>query len=237
MAVWLRHLSERIRARRGNHSPTPPLKKEFWTAGLALYEESFGTHLRAHQKELAKRIAEMPDVTQSNRQQYFSEKRPKLVLRAVHKLFPDAFTSPPLTILDVGCGFGDYLALFRRAGHRAAGTIYGPTIDDFLFMHRRLGLRVLLHDAASSFLPFRDECCDVVWCSSMITLDSMLGKTEHIMAELQRVLKPGGRLILRTHVEKLPLHGLKAPVDLAPADGQLLFADEKDFVWQKPTLQ
>lgn len=90
-------------------------------------------------------------------------------------------------VLDVGCGEGAALALFRDAGLVATGI--GP--DDDVAVCRNRGFDA--HTMDLSFLEFADESFDLIWCRHAL---------EHSIVpffalfEMFRVLRPGGVLYL-----------------------------------------
>lgn len=96
-----------------------------------------------------------------------------------------------LHILDAGCGTGaamHYLSLF--------GTVTGCDLSA-LALHfcqqrglSRLGLASVTH------LPFGNECFDLVISFDVLCCRGV-GDYRHALSELERVLKPGGRLLLR----------------------------------------
>jgi len=89
--------------------------------------------------------------------------------------------------LDVGCGQGVALEMFREAGLDPLGVTLGPDVEAC----RAKGLNVLEMDFA--FLDFDDEAFDLVWCRHAIEHSVFPFFT---LAELTRVLKPGGVLYL-----------------------------------------
>ncbi|MEO5894622.1 MAG: class I SAM-dependent methyltransferase [Vicinamibacterales bacterium] len=95
-----------------------------------------------------------------------------------------------LLSLDCGCGTGNNLALLRRFG-RAAGidlTLSGLTYA------RSLGERSVAQ-ASATILPFRSNAFDLV--SSFDVIYSLPDDAETAaVAEMFRVLKPGGHLVL-----------------------------------------
>lgn len=98
------------------------------------------------------------------------------------------FPQPPgATVLDVGCGQGVALEIFRDAGLDATGVTLGPDVEAC----RAKGLKALEMDFA--FLDFADETFDLVWCRHAIEHSVFPFFT---LAELHRVLKPGGVLYL-----------------------------------------
>lgn len=87
-----------------------------------------------------------------------------------------------MTILDNGCGRGEFLEAFERQGLKASGTDADIVSEKI----HRVDLNI-------ERLPFDDESFDVVFSKSVI---EHLEKTEMYMSEMGRVLKKGGLLIL-----------------------------------------
>ena len=88
-------------------------------------------------------------------------------------------------VLDIGCGQGLALQLFRDAGFQAIGIGLGADVD----VCQMLGLDVREMDFSA--LDFEDAQFDLVWCRHAL---------EHsifpffMLSELHRILKPGGVL-------------------------------------------
>ncbi|MDB5448722.1 MAG: Methyltransferase type 11 [Phenylobacterium sp.] len=95
--------------------------------------------------------------------------------------------APGAKVLDVGCGQGVALELFRDAGLDPLGVTLGPDAE----VCRQKGLKVREMDFA--FLEFPDESFDLVWCRHALEHSVFPFFT---LAELYRVLKPGGVLYL-----------------------------------------
>ena len=101
-----------------------------------------------------------------------------------------------LLLLDVGCGDG---AFTRQATERGARAL-GLDADPAMLLTARDGSPLgpagpWWVRGLAQRLPVRDACCDLVVAVTMLCF---LGETEtrEAVAEMARVLKPGGRLIL-----------------------------------------
>ena len=96
-------------------------------------------------------------------------------------------------ILDVGCGAGPLLESLRDRGARVTGV--DPSIKMLELARRRLGDDVALHQGAlgGDPLPFPDDAFDdAIACLVLHYLEDWKAP----LAELRRVLVPGGRLIV-----------------------------------------
>ena len=99
-----------------------------------------------------------------------------------------SYPQPPgAKVLDVGCGQGVALEVFREAGLDPLGITLGPDAE----ICRAKGFNVREMDFA--FLDFDDKSFDLVWCRHAIEHSIFPFFT---LAELHRVLKPGGVLYL-----------------------------------------
>lgn len=104
----------------------------------------------------------------------------------------DAEQRPPGLWLDIGCGAGTYTRLLHAQGHRVVGMDYAVTS-----LHKAKGRSG--HDAdgldwASADilqLPVRDGQVDGILCFGVM---QALSAPDQALAELYRVLKPGGEL-------------------------------------------
>ncbi|MDB5441678.1 MAG: Methyltransferase type 11 [Phenylobacterium sp.] len=92
---------------------------------------------------------------------------------------------PAAAVLDVGCGQGVGLELFKAAGLQPLGITLGPDVEAC----RAKGLDVVEMDL--SFLDFEDGRFDMVWCRHALEHSVFPFFT---LSEMHRVLKPGGVL-------------------------------------------
>ncbi len=109
-----------------------------------------------------------------------------------------AALAPPARVLDVGCGAGWFTAELAAAGFDVVGVEVAP--EPLRRARERFGeLEFVL--AGEDELPFASRSFDGVWLGEVLEhVQDGIG----LLAELARVLVPGGRLALST-----PDHGLR----------------------------
>lgn len=111
--------------------------------------------------------------------------------RQVGQMLSANLLAPPGLLLDLCCGAGRHLIPLREAGFAA----YGLDLSAEMLRAGNLGGMAVRADAIR--LPFRDGCFDAV-----VNLFSSFGyfpddaSHHRMLAEVRRVLKPGGRLII-----------------------------------------
>jgi len=92
-------------------------------------------------------------------------------------------------VLDVGCANGAILKPFRDRHE-----LHGVDISDFLVkLAEANGFRAKVHDLIQGPLPYADGTFDAVFSGE--TIEHQLD-TDWLMFEFNRVLKPGGQLVL-----------------------------------------
>ncbi|MDA2909531.1 class I SAM-dependent methyltransferase [Nitrospiraceae bacterium AH_259_D15_M11_P09] len=90
-------------------------------------------------------------------------------------------------LLDLGCGRGEFTQAFMGLGIDAEGA----DVSNFACKVYP-DLKLHIFDLASTPYPFPDNCYDVVFTKSVL---EHFYYPEHIMAEIHRLLKPGGLCI------------------------------------------
>jgi SAM-dependent methyltransferase len=119
----------------------------------------------------------------------------------------------PGRILELGCGTGDDAAAFAQAGHTVIATDFAENV---IAANRErwagvpdLDFRVMRNDVP---YPFAAETFDAVYAH--LTLHYFTDDvTRRIIAEIQRVLKPGGLLLFACKSPQDPLYGQGEPIE------------------------
>lgn len=90
---------------------------------------------------------------------------------------------PKQTLLDVGCGIGEYLDAFEMLGLKVTGIDSRPYND----------ARICECNLEECNIPFKDNSFDVVFSKSCV---EHLSNPYEVIKDMKRVLKPGGTLII-----------------------------------------
>lgn len=101
-------------------------------------------------------------------------------------------------VLDIGCGGGQDLVPFASDGAKGVGLDIDP--QTVRWAHERMAsalptLPIAFAAGAAERLPFRDGCFDAILCRVTIPYTD----NRAALAEMSRVLREGGVLLLRTH--------------------------------------
>lgn len=120
-----------------------------------------------------------------------------LANRAPIRLATDALGARPYErVLDAGCGTGDAIRLLAEAGAIVTGVDRSIAMLDQAARRNRSAVargQVSLHRADFAELPFDDASFDGVLAANVAYF---WAEAHAIVAELRRVLRPGGRLVI-----------------------------------------
>ena len=125
------------------------------------------------------------------------------------------------SLLEVGCGSGIDLVRFARAGAIATGIDLSRVAVELARKNIELnGLSAEIHIMNGEAMQFADNSFDVVYAHGVLQYTA---DAEKMIAEIQRVLKPGGEAIMMVYnriswlnlmrmLTKVPLEHEDAPV-------------------------
>lgn len=145
----------------------------------------------------------------------------------IYHPFVFALVPPELqkkTLLDIGCGKGVWGFMIRAQRDLAGSTFIGIDLNetylDFAKKHRVYNK--LLKTNLKKKLPLLDQSVDFIICSEVI---EHIKKDEgfHLLDEIERIIKPGGRVIITT-----PNVWLESPFD-EPLDKHYSLWNPQDF--------
>ena len=105
------------------------------------------------------------------------------------------------TLLDVGCGSGQTLTWFNRL-FGSWRTLGCDISVDAVAAARRLGVDIALASALE--LPYPSRSADVVISLDVLQHVPLGGGDLTALAEMRRVLRPGGWLFVRTNAQSFP---------------------------------
>lgn len=112
------------------------------------------------------------------------------VRRSGIRMFPP---KPGMKVLDVGCGTGAHLEMYRQYGCRLYGLDTSPSMLAIAGKRPEMEADLRIHTAAG--MPFENSTFDMVLC--MFVLHEMNPSTrEATLLEMKRVTRPGGRILL-----------------------------------------
>jgi ubiquinone/menaquinone biosynthesis C-methylase UbiE len=100
-------------------------------------------------------------------------------------------------VLDLGCGAGRFVAALRDAGAEPVGVeLAEAALERAQRTAPGTDLRLVESDGS---LPLDHASVELVWCSEVL---EHVADTAHLLLEVRRVLRPGGRLLVT-----VPFHG------------------------------
>jgi ubiquinone/menaquinone biosynthesis C-methylase UbiE len=141
----------------------------------------------------------------------------------------DSASNRPIKVLDVGCGTGVLASKIRA--NLARAEVYG--VDLVSDMLAKGAARWRLHEAHvlpvqgdSERLPFASESFDVVTCANSF---HHYPRQDRAVAEMKRVLKPGGRLMIIDGYRDGPWGWFIYDVCVATVEGEVHHASARRF--------
>jgi SAM-dependent methyltransferase len=123
---------------------------------------------------------------------WFNEQIDQLQFRAVQRALGIAQIASGATVLDVGCGTGRWVRRFRELGLKATGLDATP---EMLRLASQQGTKACLLSAEAHRLPLADQTFDFV--TDITVVQHISPELQPVaIAEMLRVLRPGGSLVL-----------------------------------------
>lgn len=123
-------------------------------------------------------------------------------------------------VLEVGCGMGTHAALLARAGARlTAIDLTERAVQSTRRRFELFGLSGQIERADAEKLPFPDASFDFVWSWGVIHHSS---RFEDCLAQIARVLRPGGRLMLMVYYRPCIVYYVNCGLIRGVLLGQLL---------------
>ncbi|CAN1209707.1 class I SAM-dependent methyltransferase [Tumidithrix helvetica PCC 7403] len=124
-------------------------------------------------------------------------------------------------ILELGCGPGKYVALLSKLDFKDITGVDPHRFPTWDILEKETSVK-LLDNIFAEQLPFADASFDYVVCLGALLY---FQNPDKAFSEISRVLKPNGRLILRT-VNKNNLYTLRTGEKLDPASNNLYTMQE-----------
>ncbi len=123
---------------------------------------------------------------------WFNEQIDQLQFRSVRRALSVAQITSGARVLDIGCGTGRWIRRFQQLGFKATGVDATP---EMLQLALQRGTKASLLGAEAHRLPLADQTFD---CVTDITVVQHIapGLQPVAIAEMLRVLRPGGSLVL-----------------------------------------
>ena len=110
------------------------------------------------------------------------------IWRVLVERFLQRYVAPDATVLDLACGYGEFIR-HVRAARKIAVNINADSGE-------RLAPPIEFHLSPASRLPFlADDSIDVCFPSNFLEHLPSKAAVDEVLAEVHRVLRPGGRFV------------------------------------------
>jgi SAM-dependent methyltransferase len=104
------------------------------------------------------------------------------------------YSTEQARILDYGCGYGRTLSELSQAGFQ---NLVGADFSEAMLMRAQAAIpRPVLVRNDGHRLPFQDNCFDAILLFAVLTCIPDGNEQRSLLAEIERVLRPGGLLYL-----------------------------------------
>jgi SAM-dependent methyltransferase len=135
--------------------------------------------------------------------------------RAFRSMLECSDIRPPAKALDIGCGTGRWTRLLQEAGFQVQGFDVAPSM---VARASEITPAIQFVVASATSLPVQDESCDALTCITALH-HLPLSEQEDAVAEIARVLRPGGKCLALILVKTLQLFQRQS-MDLVQASGE-----------------
>jgi len=123
------------------------------------------------------------------------------------------YAAENLTILELGCGFGDDTSFLSATGHNVISCDYAADKIEII-KEKYPGVITSQFDMRGSF-PFDAATADIVIASLCLHFFEE-ADMRYILAEIKRVLKKSGKFLCRLNSEKGYVTGVAGETELGP---------------------
>jgi ubiquinone/menaquinone biosynthesis C-methylase UbiE len=147
-----------------------------------------------------------------------------------HRMILDCLAPTDLRILDIGCGTGQFAAAALR--HLPTAHVWGLDLSACMLQRAKARIpepdgRLHLAQGDSERLPFRDSFFDAITCSHSF---HHYPHQDRVLAEMHRVLRPDGRLLLIDGDRDRPWGWLVFNVVVVLIEGHVKHRTGQDFM-------
>lgn len=111
---------------------------------------------------------------------------------------------PSLDVLDLCCGWGEFVVNFRKRGIKCYGIDISDTIYHGLVLARENSIPSSFINGDVYSLPFKSDFFDVVYSFSAL---EHIERPQELLKQIYRVIKPGGSLFLTFPNPLYPIDG------------------------------